>query len=165
MGSLADGDIRHLADPQGPPRRCPPPEKGTKGVGLGSSEICCAWASAGFGPGPSARPAPEVPASSWRLTSPRLSPAESKGSSGLPAACSADREGVGLAGLLLRETPGSCVMAGSHRLMANLMMALPPVRPRDSSVVLCKAALPVTSSLMYTQTGLASHGCSRHALV
>lgn len=195
LGSLADGDVRHRADPQGPPRRCPPPEKGTKGGGLGSSEICFAAASA--------RPAPEVPASSWRLTSPRLSPAESTGSSGLPAACSADSEGVGLAGLLLREPPGSCVTAGSHRLMANLgpergtphawsqprvslplphavasdgagsatgtcpsrshasrsspltpsrsrlrrphlMMALPPLRPRDSSVVLCKAALPVT---------------------
>lgn len=39
--------------------------------------------------------------------------------------------------------------------MANLMVALPPVRPSDCRVVLCKAALPVTSSRMYTQTGLA----------
>lgn len=29
-------------------------------------------------------------------------------------------------------------------LRAHLMMALPPVRPSDCSVVLCKAALPVT---------------------
>lgn len=47
---------------------------------------------------------------------------------------------------------------------SHLMMALPPVRPSDCSVVLCKAALPVTSSLMYTHIGLASHGCSRHSL-
>lgn len=106
---------------------------------MGSSEICCAWASAGFGPGPSAQPAPEVPASSWRLTSPRLSPAESKGSSGLPAACSADREGVGLAGLLLRETPGSCVMAGSHRLMANLG---PEREGRSTPVLSTRASQP-----------------------
>lgn len=64
LGSLADGDIRHLADPQGPPRRCPPPEKGTKGAGVGSLGICFSWVSTGFGPMPSTWPAPEVAAPS-----------------------------------------------------------------------------------------------------
>lgn len=56
FGGLAEGDVRDLADPEEPPSRCPPPEKGTKGAGAGSFEICFAGAST--------RLAPEVPTSS-----------------------------------------------------------------------------------------------------
>lgn len=64
FGSLAEDDIRGLTDPEGPPSRCPPPEKGTKGAGVGSVEICFARASTSFGPRPSTRPAPGLAASS-----------------------------------------------------------------------------------------------------
>ncbi|EQB76949.1 hypothetical protein CB1_000058009 [Camelus ferus] len=40
FGNLAEDDVRGLADPEGPPSRCPPPEKGTKGAGEGSFRIC-----------------------------------------------------------------------------------------------------------------------------
>lgn len=112
FGNLADGDVRPLADPEGPPRRCPPPEKGTKGAGVGSSETHAAWTST--------QPAPEVPAWSWRLTSPWLHPGALSRSGGLPAACSADGGAIGLPGLLLRGTPGSCSPTESRCLMANL---------------------------------------------
>lgn len=39
LGNLAEGDTTDLVDPEGPPRRCPPPEKGTKGAGVGSFEV------------------------------------------------------------------------------------------------------------------------------
>lgn len=52
--------------------------------------------------------------------SPWLRPMELNGRTGLLAACSADKEGVGLPGLSLREPPGSCLMAEMRCLMANL---------------------------------------------
>lgn len=139
LGGLAEGDTRGLAAPQGPPSRCPPPEKGTKGAGAGSFATGLAWASAGVGLGPSVRPGPALAAASCRLTSPWLSPAGFSGSRGLLAAWPA---GVrrGLPGLLLWAAPGSCVLAASQGFMANLRGAhkvrlgsCGPMSPRGGS--------------------------------